>query len=363
MPTHDLRTARDLDERLLHAFAHIPILPRRLRLETPGVEATVPMLRGVWGAALYGLDEGVYRRVFGPNDPAPCGTGAAGHAPPDSRTGPLALRGTSDTSPSMPASRSAPPSSASSHASGRGTGVPGYILRPAPPDPQFAPAAEWILIGAAVQDNCTLCRAWDIASGMGLGKQRRRFHLREILVLLPDGSTTVSSTEWTLDRAALLVARNLPHPRRSATETFARESVTSSAARDYPCRLVFRAPLRIIVRGKLAQQPTWSDLVVAACRRVGAFMPVTKRDSWRELEHEALDVSRHARTSVFEGSRLDLHRYSARQKTELDLQGVQGSLVLYDGPGTLWPLLAAAQWLHLGKGTVMGLGQLEVHPL
>jgi hypothetical protein len=26
----------------------------------------------------------------------------------------------------------------------------------------------------------------------------------------------------------------------------------------------------------------------------------------------------------------------------------------------LWPLLAAAAWLHLGKGTVMGMGQVEV---
>jgi hypothetical protein len=31
-------------------------------------------------------------------------------------------------------------------------------------------------------------------------------------------------------------------------------------------------------------------------------------------------------------------------------------------PGELWPLLAAALWLHLGKGTTLGLGQLQVLP-
>jgi hypothetical protein len=45
------------------------------------------------------------------------------------------------------------------------------------------------------------------------------------------------------------------------------------------------------------------------------------------------------------------------------MQGVVGTLDLPDGPGPLSPLIAAAQWLHLGKGTVMGLGQLRIIPL
>ncbi|MEW6744994.1 MAG: CRISPR system precrRNA processing endoribonuclease RAMP protein Cas6 [Planctomycetota bacterium] len=46
----------------------------------------------------------------------------------------------------------------------------------------------------------------------------------------------------------------------------------------------------------------------------------------------------------------------------MDLRGVCGMLELPDGPGELWPLLLAAQWLHVGKGTVMGLGRLDVEP-
>ena len=38
-------------------------------LETPGVEATAPMLGGVWGAALHDLDPAAYAAVFAPNDP------------------------------------------------------------------------------------------------------------------------------------------------------------------------------------------------------------------------------------------------------------------------------------------------------
>ena len=45
-----IRQLRDL-------LGEVVILPRRLSLTTRGVNATVPLLRGVWGAALHGLDQ------------------------------------------------------------------------------------------------------------------------------------------------------------------------------------------------------------------------------------------------------------------------------------------------------------------
>ena len=80
----------------------VSLLPRRLLLATPGVEASVPMLRGAWGAALHDLAPAAYRAVFGTADD--------GQGPP-----------------------------------------PGYLLRPAPPDPRCAPAVDFFLIGEAVK--------------------------------------------------------------------------------------------------------------------------------------------------------------------------------------------------------------------
>jgi hypothetical protein len=64
----------------------------------------------------------------------------------------------------------------------------------------------------------------------------------------------------------------------------------------------------------------------------------------------------------WEGGQLDLVRYSSSQKGEIELRGVAGGLFLPEGPGALADLLSAAAWLHLGKGTVMGLGQLGIEP-
>ena len=46
------------------ALRAIRVKAWRLHLETPGVVATVPMLRGVWGAALRAESEACYCRLF-----------------------------------------------------------------------------------------------------------------------------------------------------------------------------------------------------------------------------------------------------------------------------------------------------------
>ncbi len=107
----------DIATGLEAVLSQVVIRPRRLRLETPGVAATVPMLRGVWGAALHGLDSEVWQTVF----------------------------------------------------EGRGTGslrTPGYVLRPAPSDPETAPAIEWVGLAphSGLMRSCSapgmLPRAW-----------------------------------------------------------------------------------------------------------------------------------------------------------------------------------------------------------
>jgi hypothetical protein len=76
-----------------------------------------------------------------------------------------------------------------------------------------------------------------------------------------------------------------------------------------------------------------------------------------------LERARTLPAESWRGRRLDLVRYSGRQKAELEMRGVSGYLDLPEGPGPLWPLLAAAQWLHLGKGAVVGMGQLVVEAI
>jgi hypothetical protein len=272
-----------LADDLLPLLRRLAVLPRLLVLDTPGVRASVPMLRGVWGAALHGLDPEAYAAVF---------------APP---------------TPNTPV---------------------GYLLRPAPPGPHDAPGLHWFLFGDACRREEVLRRAWDVASGMGLGPQRRRWFVRRWTTLGPDGQESGDSRPWTLD------------------------AVRWPLAPDAPCRLHFPAPLRLLRRGRLLEQPTLADLAVAAGRRIAALLPEADRPCWEALAPAILALARGRPAGPWQGARLDLVRWSARQQSDVDLHGLSGVLPLPAGPGDLWPLLAAASWLHLGKGSAIGLGQL-----
>jgi len=291
----------DFPQQLDSALRSIPLLPRRMLLDTPGVAATVPMLRGVWGAALHDLHPNAYDTVFAPQ------------------------------------------------MEGRGEAPALYLLRPAPPDPAFAPAVDWMLIGSGVAFDGVLRRAWDVATGMGLGPQRRRFGIRKVVVLHPDGGMG-QDEHWGQD----------PPP---VGWTLAAAAWPMAEPETTPCRLIFPAPLRLRRHGRLIEQPTLVDLAVAATRRIRGYLPDPAQHEWQSVSREAMELARRTPAELWRGERLDLHRYSARQQAELDLHGVTGFLDLPEGPGQLWALLAAAIWLHLGKGTIMGLGQMLVERL
>lgn len=283
-----------LDAELHSLLASIAVLPRRLSLDTPGVVATVPMLRGVWGAALLRRDRTLYETAF-------------------VGTGPRERR------------------------------VPLYVMRPAAPDRHDWPALEWILIADAIAGDAVFREAWAEAAAMGLGPKRIPFAMRACLPLGPDGRPDTRLAQgWTLDRA------RWPLPGDPATT---------------PCRLVFPAPLRILRRGALVAEPTLRDLAAAACRRIQAFLPEDRKPMLPALRARAIAAAARTPARSWRGRRLDLVRYSGRQKRPVELHGVGGSIDLPQGPGELWPILAAAMWIHLGKATIVGLGQVAVEPI
>lgn len=278
-----------LDERLTELLGGIRVLPRRLLLRTDADQDAlqVPTLRGVWGRALHGLDTEAYESVFHPQ----------GH--------------------------------------GR---RPAYVLRPAPPDPTFAPAIEWISIGRAIDFDEILLRAWDVAGGMGLGKQREPFFVAQQVTLGPDFRPANHPSPWPLAEAAAPLGSDAP------------------AA---SCRLEFVTPLSLLRDHELIREPTLLDIIVRACRRIADFLPAS-RDQWEEVSSRAVQVAKQWRALSWQGERLDLKRFSSSQQQEFRVPGVCGYLDLPEGAGELLPVLAASQWLHLGKSTNVGLGQLRL---
>lgn len=278
-----------------HALEQIHIFPRRIWLRGVYPYATAPMVRGVWGAALREIDMNAYEEVF------------IGSGSPHERT-------------------------------------PAYIVRQGIVGANGEVAVDWILIGKdASKHDAALTRAWDIASGMGLGPERQRFVVSTMTFLTSDqDDDAIGPVLWPISHAEWPLAG---------------EPATTS------CRLRFRTPIRLIRQKRLITTPSLPDIVAAVLRRIIAFAPQALWQSCRESQKCILDAARQVPAVPGQWQPLDLVRYSGSQERELEYHGVTGWLDLPLGPGPIWPLLAAAQWLHIGKGTTLGMGRPLVEPL
>ncbi len=281
--------------RVGRALDTIRVRAWRLHLQTPGVKASVPMLRGVWGAALREIAPAVYDRVFG----------------------------------------------------GGESQSPRYLMRPAARDVRPAPAVEYLLFGHPDPEiDAAVWAAWDRASAMGLGPNRRPFHMVSTVPFAWDGTPLRPGR----DQPGFALAP-LPWP-------------IDIDGLDAACRLDFPAPLRLIHQRRLVTQPAPPDLAIAALRRIQALAaPHPDADALWNERRDRIELARSIPVGPWQGQRLDLARYSGSQRSEVVLHGVSGSLPFPSGLSPLTPLLLASEWLHLGKGTVMGLGQVRIVPI
>src|SRR5208337_559821 len=131
--------------------------------------------------------------------------------------------------------------------------------------------------------DAVLLRAWDVASGMGLGAARRRFHIRACQPLGPKGEVLPTAREprgWSLLKAVWPL-----------------EGTPDST----PCRLLFPAPLRLLRQHRLIERPTPTDFIVAAIRRLEAFLPSPGREALIRMKPALIDQARNCFAESWRG--------------------------------------------------------------
>ncbi len=276
-----------LQEQIQILLGKVRVSAWRLFLHTPHVHATTPMIRGVWGRALRRIDRTLYDEVFAGSNQ-------------------------------------------------NGQNLPRYVLRPAPPDPNTAPALDLIFFNVDPCHGRTLWKAWDQACVMGLGSNRDPFRIRSREFLTPD-HTLAGWNSWTLG---------------DVKWAFPGDPAST------PCILRFDAPVRLIKRGQLIMSPKFADLIIASLRRIAGLSGMQRSAEYGNLIRLARSIANQIIAQPWVGEKCNLVRWSGAQKREVKLFGVTGKVLLPNGPGCFWPLIAATQWCHLGKGTVFGMGQI-----
>lgn len=125
-------------------------------------------------------------------------------------------------------------------------------------------------------------------------------------------------------------------------------------------RIDFRTPLRVKTRGMLIRKPEFGVLMREVLIRISTLAyfhcGFTLDIPYRQIVERASEIGICQHNVVW----TNLERYSNRQKTHLKIDGLTGWAIYQGDFSAFFPFLCLARYTHIGKGTVFGLGEIDV---
>ena len=208
-------------------------------------------------------------------------------------------------------------------------------------------AFEVVLLGQATQRLPYLIFAVKEMAGQGLGVKRGPFHL----VGVTDGD---GQPLYDVELGQLL-RDPMPQNLGEILQGDAPESV----------RVELETPLRMKAEGSLmALEIDAADFLRQAGRRLWSLIHFHGHDPRRELDFRSL-LQNEALPELLDRNLRwwDLSRYSNRQKSSLKTGGLVGQFTLRGNLAPWWGILQAVEQVHLGKGTIIGLGRIRLRSM
>ncbi|GBC95311.1 hypothetical protein HRbin16_01098 [bacterium HR16] len=188
-------------------------------------------------------------------------------------------------------------------------------------------------------------------SGLGAGRQegKGRFRLLEVLAERADGGTVpVYTPDSGLDTLRLPVIRGtdlIQKAQRLPTDRLGVRFVT---------------PTRLRFEGKLTDEVEFHHLIRALLHRLSSLLyfhcGTEPAMDFTRLIEQAQGVRTVRRSLQW----VEQERYSRRQRSRLQMGGFTGEAVFEGDIEPFLPLLVAGEYVHIGKGTVMGLGKIQL---
>ena len=211
----------------------------------------------------------------------------------------------------------------------------------------YAPGEEidfgLVLIGRADDYLPYFIYAFDELGKLGIGKGKARFRLDTVE---REGQILYEG------KAGVLKPFSAPLP-VSPDPTLACQAANSLSLR-------FLTPLRIVSNGELNSTPDFQSILRTLLRRISLL---SYFHCGIDLDLDFSGLIERAGQVVTESRSLRWHdweRWSARQETKMKMGGVVGRISFSGDLGEFLPYLRMGELLHVGKGTVFGLGWYEI---
>lgn len=221
-----------------------------------------------------------------------------------------------------------------------------YVIEPPPLGARTVPAGETlafqvVLVGRALERLPLIVYAFQRAFERGLGRQRARAALHDVLVEQAAGAFV---SIWEPDAQRLR-----PHDASLVVPAL----VAASAV-----QLRIETPLRLQDNGRALPPARLNarTLVMALLRRTELLFELHAGITGLGAQAPALARLAQDVQETRELHWFDWSRYSSRQQQPMTLGGVLGTWTLRGELAPLLPWLWLGQWLHAGKNATMGMG-------
>ena len=222
-----------------------------------------------------------------------------------------------------------------------------YIIDPPGFHGQYKPGDELcfqiILIGEAMKYSGELIRALIEGGTFGLGAERKKFVLTEIM----QGKQMTDI--WKKGQMSL--------PERAQPETLTEDETLPECSH---CSIALRTPLRIRRKGALVMDLDFPAIIRNITRRMseltaryGGFV---NQEEMQRLQELTLKVQR--TSSGLYLCKID--RYSSRHEEKMDWSGLMGAMTFEGDLVPFIPWLNAAEVLHIGRNVTLGYGKIDV---
>lgn len=204
-----------------------------------------------------------------------------------------------------------------------------------------------ILAGRAVDYIPYFIFAFEELGRTGIGKNKGKYSLEKVIsldkdreMLIYDGESHFRDDYYVMDSADLLQEAS-QHGYNKVT-------------------LRFLTPTRIKYEGKLTINIDFEVVMRNLLRRLSWLAEVHCGEKW-ELEWKGLVQRAKEISTVYSDLRWhDWERYSQRQGTRMKMGGFLGEIAFKGDLAEFMPFLKLGEYLHVGKGTVYGLGKYEM---
>jgi len=201
---------------------------------------------------------------------------------------------------------------------------------------------ELLLIGKAAAYLPYVIFAFDHLGEAGLGASRVHFSVDKI----------------TDESGALIYLESDHKIRKDPSVTTLDINVGNEAYGSFSIH--FTTPLRLKIGGSTNRIPTFFDIVSSICRRALLLSYFHCEGSGKPFHSEFLDMTQRVELIESNVMKMDYCRFSSRQRKKILMDGLMGSLKLRGDYGSFLPLLKAGEFLHIGKNTIFGYGQIKV---